>query len=374
MMADLSSLPDIDFIEVDAEKITNDIIAVYEALADRSLYPGDPIRLFLTALAQLIIQQRVLINETAKQNLLRYATGDILDHIGIKDNVPRLEATAALTTMQFTLSAPLSSVTVIPAGTRVGPAGGNGLYFETRAQLEIPIGATTGTVDAVCMSPGTIGNGFYPGQINVLIDPIPFVQGVSNLTVSSGGANEETDDAYRERIRIAPESFSVAGPDGAYKFFAMSASPLIVDVSVRKASPGVVEIRPLLQGGQLPDQEILDLVLAACSDRKERPLTDHVQVLAPEIVGYGLEVTYWLPTGTLEASKKAAVEQAVEAYKTWQKSKLGRDIDPSELVARMKAAGAKRVVVTLPTYQEIEEYQVAVENAVTVNYGGLEDD
>ena len=116
-MSGLTSLPDIDFIEVDAEKITNDIIAVYEALAERSLYPGDPIRLFLTALAQIIIQQRVLINQTALKNLLRYASGDVLDHMGAFYKVPRLEAQAARTTQQFVLSAALSTATLIRAGT-----------------------------------------------------------------------------------------------------------------------------------------------------------------------------------------------------------------------------------------------------------------
>lgn len=42
--------------------------------------------------------------------------------------------------------------------------------------------------------------------------PLPFVQSVTNTTESSGGADTETDDAYRQRIRSAPESFSVAAP------------------------------------------------------------------------------------------------------------------------------------------------------------------
>ncbi|KEQ11283.1 hypothetical protein GZ77_26070, partial [Endozoicomonas montiporae] len=35
----------------------------------------------------------------------------------------------------------------------------------------------------------------------------------------------ELDDDYRSRIQEAPESLSVAGPDGAYRYFARSAHP-----------------------------------------------------------------------------------------------------------------------------------------------------
>ncbi|WP_174769341.1 baseplate assembly protein, partial [Brevibacillus centrosporus] len=203
-----------------------------------------------------------------------------------------------------------------------------------------------------------------------------YIQNVSNVTTSSGGTDRESDDAYRERIHIAPESFSTAGPEGAYEYFAMSASPLIVDVSVRETSPGVVEIRPLLKDGGLPGQEILDLVLETCSDRKVRPLTDNVQAFVPEQVPYDLNVTYWIgkSNSSMVATIQSNVEQAIKNYKLWQCSKQGRDIDPSELTTRVKNAGAKRVMVTAPIYQSVERYQVAKLNTENITYGGLEDD
>ncbi|WP_174769340.1 baseplate assembly protein, partial [Brevibacillus centrosporus] len=203
-----------------------------------------------------------------------------------------------------------------------------------------------------------------------------YIQSVSNVTTSSGGTDRESDEAYRERIHIAPESFSTAGPEGAYEYFAMSASPLIVDVSVREATPGVVEIRPLLQNGELPGQEILDLVLETCNDRKARPLTDHVQALVPEQVPYDLNVTYWIGTSNSNtvATIQSNVEQAIKDYKLWQCSKQGRDIDPSELITRVKNAGAKRAMVSSPVYQAVESYKVAKLNTENITFGGLEDD
>ncbi|MCM3141294.1 baseplate J/gp47 family protein [Brevibacillus sp. MER 51] len=374
-MTSLTSLPQIQFIDVDAEKTTNEIIAIYEGLAGRTLYPADPIRLFLTALAQIIIQQRVLINENAKQNLLRYAEDAILDHMGALYKVPRLEAAPARTTQRIVLSAPLSSSMIIPAGTLFGPDGGNGLYFETEKSMEIPAGSLSGSVEVICTTPGVIGNGFLPGQINTLIEPLPFVQSVANLSVTAGGADRETNDAYRERIHIAPESFSVAGPDGAYRFWASSASQLIVDVSVTNPTPGVVKIIPLLAGGGLPTQEILDAVFAKCSPADKRPFTDHVTVAAPTVKKYNLAFTYWIAMSRAAeaAAIQTAVNAAVQSYTLWQKSALGRDINPSELTRLLMQAGAHHVSIVSPTHTDVPFDQVAIAETVTVTYGGLTD-
>lgn len=372
----LTDLPDIQFINVDANETQNNIVSIYEALTDRTLYPGDPVRLFLTSLAQIIVQQRVLINYNAKQNLLRYAAGGILDNIGARSNVTRLPATPARTTLSFQLSASLTSAVNIPAGTRVGLNDGSDLYFATKEALEIPAGSTSGTVQAECTLAGKIGNGFTTGQVNIIIDPLPFVQSASNTTVTEGGADKETDDAYRERIHIAPESFSVAGPDGAYRFWAASANQLIVDVEVKSPTPGVVEIIPLLQGGEIPGQEILDAVNDICSDENIRPLTDNVTVRAPKVNDFDVELTYWINKDDVASVSiiQAAVESAVQAYALWQKSRLGRDINPSELIRRVMQAGAYRVDAGGLSYQEIAYDTVAVARITSINYGGLADD
>ena len=70
----------------------------------------------------------------------------------------------------------------------------------------------------------------------------------------------------------------------------------------------------------------------------------------------------------------AAVAQAVEDYKVWQRA-IGRDINPSKLVAMVMEAGAKRVTVTAPAYTAVAATKVsALQGEATVTYGGLEDD
>lgn len=367
------NLPDIAFVEKDPLLIEEELIKTYGETAGVFLAEGDPRKKLLQSQVPIISGQRVNIDYSAKQNLLAYATGEYLDHIGILVGARRLPAAAAKTTERFTLSSIRSKPVTIPLGTRV--TAGDGIFFSTLQEAIIPAGQSYVDAQMECTEAGAKGNNYSLGDLNTLVDPIPYVAAVSNITVPEGGADLEDDESFRERIQQAPESFSTAGPTGAYEYWAKTASVLIQDVSVSSPSPGVVDIRVLLENGEIPGQEILDAVYAICNDEKIRPLTDYVQVQAPEVVNYDLDVTYYIgkENASIAASLREKIEAAIMDYRIWQRTVLGRDINPSELIYQAIKAGAKRVVVPTPTYQLLEPYQVAKEQTVTVTYGGLED-
>ena len=369
----LSNLPDILFAEKDTETIVSDILARYETAAGITLYPGDPVRLFLETIAYVISYQRSLIDFTGKMNLLAYAKGDYLDHLGVFVGVTRLAAAAAVCTVRFTLSAAQSGSVIIPAGTRIS-AGGS-IYFAVDASTEIPAGSTSADIAVTCTETGTSGNGLLAGQINVLVDPLPLMQSVSNITASGGGTDTESDDNLRERIQLAPESFSVAGPAGAYEYWARSAHQDINSVAVNSPTPGIVNIYPLLEGGEIPSDEIIEKIEELLTNEQVRPLTDDVHVYAPTAAEYDLAVTYWIDRAltTTATAIQTAVAAAVADWVTWQREKLGRDLNPSELIHRMIAAGAKRVEVTSPEYAVMDFNKIAVCASQTVTFGGLED-
>lgn len=52
----------------------------------------------------------------------------------------------------------------------------------------------------------------------------------------------------------------------------------------------------------------------------------------------------------------------------------GRDINPDELLARLKAAGAKRIRLRTPIFTRLSDVEIARETAVTVRFGGIEDE
>lgn len=371
---ELKNLPSISFADADEETVKEEVISRYETIAGRTLADGDPIRLFLLSIAELLILQRNLIDYTGKMNLLAYAKGNFLDHLGAFLDVERIAATKAETTLSFTLSTAENGA-IIPEGTRVTTADERA-YFATGEALSIPAGSLTGEVAAVCTVEGTTGNGIVIASLNKLVDPLPYVAAVKNTTVTAGGSEEEDDESFRDRIHEAPETFSDAGSYGAYAFFAKSANAGIADISITSPSPGEVKIVPLMEGGELPEEEVLNDILEVCSAEKVRPLTDHVTAEAPTKVEYQVEASYCINTDDKPqaASIQKAVTAAVETYKTWQSAKLGRDLDPSKLCELMVAAGAKKVTVTSPTLTTLSGEEVAACTATTITYKGAEDE
>jgi phage-related baseplate assembly protein len=376
----LYAIPNIDFVEKDIETLLAEMLADYqnaymEATGEsKMLAPGDPIRIWIYSQALKLYTAYQVIDYSAKQNLLKYATGDYLENLGARIGVTRLPAQKAVSTVTFTLSAPQGAAIPIPVGTRVSP--GNNVFFETQEYAEVPIGQTTVDVDIECTEPGVTGNDFTAGQINTLVDPIPYVESVSNKTFSEGGTDIESDDSLRERIFLRPDAFSVAGPSGAYKYFAKAKNQSIIDVAVVMPTPGTVDIRLLKTGGEPADAALCEEIDEYLSASDRRPLTDNVTVQAPDVVNYNITMDYYISTADKLAavSIQAAVEKAIDDYILWQKSKIGRDINPDELITRVKAAGAKRAVLTAPSFTSLTAVQLAVCDVKAVTYKGLEDE
>jgi phage-related baseplate assembly protein len=369
-------MTDINFVEVDSQQLQTDLIKTFEETLGETFWPGDERRLFLLNFLPILVALKNSVNDTGRQNLLRYARGSILDAMGEFYSTPRLPAQKASVTLRFTLSAAQGSNVIIPKGTRATPDGQ--IFFVTTQNLIITAGNTQGTVVAESSESGQKHNDYTAGQIKLLVDPIPFVASAVNTDSSSGGSDIESDDDYRERIRQAPESFSVAGPEGAYIYWAKTADNNIVDVSVSSPSPGVVKVVPLMEGGEIPAQTILDKVLAEVSPKTRRPLTDNVQVAAPEQVSYNISLTYYI--SELNQSKANEIRNAIEVsdgavqrYIQWQCEKLGRAINPDELRYRILSAGANRITLVSPSiYDAIDADQVASIGTVSITYGGIE--
>lgn len=368
-------MPEVDFLETDPEKILESIISLYEEKTGRTLAQADPVRLFLNTIAAVIIQLRQEINRAGQQNLLTYAQGDKLDALGIWVDVARLPASKAVTTLEFKLSKPLANAYVIAEGFEVS----NGeLVFSTNRELVIDPGEETGTVDASCSLAGVTGNGVLPDEITTIIKPQAFLESVRNLTETSGGADEEEDPEYAERIRLRVDGYSVAGPRLAYIYFAKSYSSAITDVAVFSPVPGQVDVYCLLENGTLPNESFLDGLTEFLSADSIRPLTDYVVCKAPEPVPFSIHVDYWINKEDREnsAAIREAVESAVEEYQLWQQGRIGRDITPSQLITKIGLAGASRIneaTFEPKTFKELKINQIGQCSGITVNFMGYKD-
>lgn len=369
-------LSPIDYVETDATEIESSIISGYEQAAGRTLAAGDPVRLFLLHIAAIIVNQRSLINMSAQQNTLSYAQGRYLDALGLNVAVERLPASAAITTIRFTLSQAMADPYIVPAGTEVG---NDVVIFKTDKELVIKAGDLYADVGATCTTVGEIGNGYLPAQVSTVITPLAFIAGASNTTTTEGGADIEDDASYAERIRTMPNSFSVAGPRRAYIYHAKSVNPAIIDVQVDSPSPGVVNVYPLLEGGVIPGADVLEQVEEHLNDETIRPLTDEVHAVPPTAKPFNIVVKYWITTADLCRAQaiQENVTKAVESYVKWQTTVIGRGITPARLLNAVMNAGASHIDAesfTPPLYEKVEPGMVAQCTGVTLTYMGSRDE
>lgn len=341
------SLPEPSFITRDAAAITVEMVAAYEAATGRTLQPAQPERLLINLFAYRENLVRIGIQEAAKQNLLAYASYPMLDYLGELVGVGRLDALPAKTTISFYLTAPQAFDVTIPAGTQVGSKDG-AVIFVTDYTLTIPAGEAAGWIAATATTAGVVGNGYIAGEVADLVEPVPYVNSAANTTTTSAGADVESDEHMRDRIKEAPESWTNAGSKGAYRFFTKSAHPQIIDVTVSSPSAAVVNVYPLMSYG-LPSQEVLDLVEAALNDEKVRPLTDQVHALAPTQVNFSIAAAVTLYDWADTASVLDAIDVALARYQADLQKKLGKDIILTQIITAINGVeGVYKTALTAP--------------------------
>lgn len=377
----LKNYPDINFIEnMSLEEMQKQLVEDFQNKykeitgTEITLAKADPARLILYAAALQLYQGMQYIDSAAKQSFLKYSYGSFLENLGALKGITRNQGEPARTTIRFTLSAVQAESVVIPMGTRITP--GNNLYYYTEQESVIPVGEIYADVEAVCAEIGEVGNGYEINAIKTLVDKLPYMESAYNVEKSSGGAEIESDENLAERIYLAPSSYSVAGPDDAYKYWVKAYNPSITDVKVWSPEPGKVDIRFVVGDGELPEQALMDGVEDFLMESERRPLTDLVSVGMPDIVKYNVRLKYWINDSdkTKAAAIQKNVDEAVKGYIYWQKTKIGRDINPSMLNYMLVQAGAKRTEIEEPVFTVVGETGLAIVEVQKVIMGGIEDD
>ncbi|MEN3030301.1 baseplate J/gp47 family protein [Chromobacterium amazonense] len=347
------------FIDDDPQQIVSELITAYQNKSGKTVYPGQVERLLIDLIAYRESVTRAAFNDAGRQNLVAFARAPMLDYLGELVGVARLPAQPARCKVQFSFMPDRKQQVIIPAQTQV--AGRSDFRFQTVAQQVVAPEAPSVVLDVVAQLPGQAGNGYQPGEISQLVDDLGVKVTVANVDVSAGGADAEDDERLRQRIRLAPESFSVAGSAAAYRHHALRANQSIVDVAVVSASsqsagvppadqvpPGEVRLYPLVADG-LPSDAILKAVNDTCSADRVRPLTDKVSVLKPVEFSYQVVAMLKLYPGVDAQQTKQRAKDALLAYQKQQQAQLGQDIVPSQLIAVLSVPGVYQVDLRQPT-------------------------
>lgn len=373
-MSLLTNLAPVSFADKDPQKIQDEMVARFSELDGRTLAQSDPVYLFLKGMTAEIVNWRSTVDFAGKQNLLAYAIGEYLEQKVADFKLSRIPAVSAIVMITFTLVQPLSTALIIPKGTLVTPDGK--IFFMVPEDAVVPIGDKEINIKCICTTTGIVGNNIAAGLINQITSKIAYVQSAVNITVSGGGADAESDDDLRNRRLLAPDKLSTAGPEKSYEYYARETLTNIIDVDTYSPTPGVVRVAILMKDGALPTPSELDAVYNGLTPSSVRPLTDKVEVVAPIQVDYTINLTYWLSTKPNSDIKQLQknITDAVDQFIFYEKTKLGRSINPSILIKMVMSAGARRVEVRTPKQLEISRQEVASVTNVNIVFGGLEAD
>lgn len=200
------------------------------------------------------------------------------------------------------------------------------------------------------------------------------VSPADNSTTPPTEAVMESDDAFRERIQLAFDTLSVAGPEAAYKKFARDADGRVGDVSVVSPQPAYVTLTILqadsLTGAASP--ELIQIVANAVTAEDKRPIGDRVTVQSASIVNYAINAKLFISKDPEAATLLQQAMANVTAYATKQK-RLGRSIRLSAIYAALHINGVNRVELISPlTDVVLTPEQASYCTNISVAIGGVE--
>ncbi|WP_253250863.1 baseplate assembly protein [Sphingomonas melonis] len=186
------------------------------------------------------------------------------------------------------------------------------------------------------------------------LDHLAALVGVTRLivlpanTTTGAAAVYEDDDGLRQRIVLAPEGFSVAGPELAYVKHAKDARGDILDASATTPAPGEVLITILSATGDgTASAEQLDAVRAIVTAPAIRPLGDHVTVQSAQIIRFAIHARLTTFSGPDPALLLAQARARLDAYLA-DSRRLDRDITLTGIITATSPAGVSEVEIVAP--------------------------
>ena len=199
-----------------------------------------------------------------------------------------------------------------------------------------------------------------PATVDGLGNPIP--------------AMMEDDTAFRARVVLAPEGYSVAGPEGAYIFHALSAHADVLGASVASPDPGEVVVTILSRTGNgVAAAPLLAAVDAYLSAEERRPLTDFDTIQSATIVNFAITATIRTFSGPDSSTVMDAVQASAEAFAA-EVHRLGRDVTLSAVYAALHVPGVSKVTLTSPSADiAIAADEAPWCTAINLTYAGIEE-
>ncbi|PKH35125.1 baseplate assembly protein [Pseudomonas sp. 43NM1] len=170
------------------------------------------------------------------------------------------------------------------------------------------------------------------------------VQAKDLLAVPPVPEVKEEDDPFRERIQLAYEGLTTAGPRNSYILHARNASGLVADATAESPAPCFVTVTVLgLEEQGVAPPELLATVAVALNDDNVRPVCDRVTVQSAQVIPYKIEAILHMAGAGPEAD--ASLAEAISRLAAWinPRKRLGVEVARSGVDAQLHVAGVSRV-------------------------------
>lgn len=184
----------------------------------------------------------------------------------------------------------------------------------------------------------------------------------------------ESNNRLRMRAQQAWEGLSVAGPEAAYVYHALSSDGRVADATAISPTPAVVVVSILsTEGDGSAATDLLEIVDAYLSAEERRPVGDRLIVQSAEIVEYQVEATLFLYPGPEQGPVLEAAQSSLHNYINEQR-RLGRDIRISAIHAALHVPGVQRVELASPAADLVlDKTQASRCTNIAITYGGTDE-
>lgn len=305
--------------------------ALLAAFAERSGFTPDEscdLAVRLWAAAAQIQALEIQADWVLDQSFPQTAQGIYLDHHGMMRGLERTPAEKAVGTLRFLASSAPAVDVAIPAGSVCMTE--DEVRFQTTAAVTLKAGELFVEAPAEAVDSGSGGN-VIGGTVCVLAACPVAVTACTNPEPFSGGREQESDEAFRERIL---ESYRRL-PNGAnavwYEQTALSYPGVAAARAVGRARGiGTVDVYVAAEGG-LPSAELLEGLQAQLQEKRE--IAVDVQVKAPTAKTVEIDVEILPAEGVAFEDVCAEIEKAMHTFFTGKL--LGEPVTLAELGSRI---------------------------------------
>jgi len=339
------------------EILEQNLDIVKSLIPDYKPAEGDNIMLVLRAFSYRELQLRALFNSLAKAFFLSTASGSDLDNLAeTLYGLYRLEGAKPYADMEFSLTTTLSYDVLIPKGFELVDETGS--HFSKLLENVVIKAGETKAVGKIELQEEIASSNI---KTEIQVSPLPYVQ-VKQLSGFINGSNPESDEEFKERIKVSFANKSTAGSALTYKSFALSADERIKEVKVLSPSAGVVDV---VYYSPYADEIMQERIENTLNADDVRPLTDLVQVKKANEVLVDIEGEITIKIG-VDAS--SVYVNAINNLKTLI-FKIGEDVSIAKIIKTLMVDGVVDVSLTNPiTNIQIDDYSIAILNSVNISY------